>query len=70
MVLTLEQKCDLLLKLMLNKQITDPATGLMTIYDDDDTTVIYTGNVYEDAAGTTLYRGQGIERRNRLEPPS
>jgi hypothetical protein len=56
----------LVLKLLRNKQITDPATGLMTVYDDDGTTVLLQGNIYEDAAGITAYRGQGAERRERL----
>ena len=57
---------DAIYKLLMNKQVTDPATGLMTIYDDDDTTVLYSGNVYEDALAATLYRGMGIDRREKL----
>lgn len=53
-------------KLQMNKLITDPATGILTIYDDDDTSVLYSGNIYEDALAAQLYRGQGLERRNRL----
>jgi len=53
-------------KLMQNRMETNPTTGLMTIYDDDDTTVLFSGNIYEDVAASTLYRGRGIERRNRL----
>ena len=37
-----------------------------SIYDDDDTTPFYSGNIYEDALASQLYRGRGIERRERL----
>lgn len=70
MVLTLEQKCDLLLKILTNKTITDPNTGLMTIYDDDDTTPLLTASLFEDAAAAIPYRGRGAERREKLSPPS
>jgi len=56
----------LLEKLMRNKLVTDPGTGTMTLYDDDGTTVLLSGILYEDAAGTTQYQGQGSERRERL----
>jgi len=59
-----------ILKILRNKQITDPATGVMTVYDDDGTTPLYTGNVYEDTLAATLYRGQGIDRRENLAPGS
>jgi hypothetical protein len=57
---------DTLRKLMQNRMETDPVTGVMTIYDDDDSTPFLTGNIYEDVLATQLYRGRGIERRNRL----
>lgn len=53
-------------KLMQNRMETDPVSGILTIYDDDDTTILYSGNIYEDVLASQLYRGQGIERRNRL----
>lgn len=53
-------------KLLRNKMVTDPNTGILTIYDDDDTTVLYSGNIYEDAAATQLYRSRGLELRERL----
>lgn len=55
------------LKMMRNKMITDPVSGLVTIYDDDGTTVLYQGNIYENVAGTIPYAGNGINRRDRLE---
>jgi hypothetical protein len=54
-------------QILRNKQKTDPATGMMTVYDDDGTTVLFTANIYEDADGATAYRGQGAERKDKLE---
>ncbi len=53
-------------KIMRNKTITDPVTGIMTVYDDDGTTVLFTAPVFENAGGTTPYQNQGINRRDRL----
>lgn len=53
-------------KLMVNKMITDPITGIMTIYDDDSVTVLLRGNIFEDVLAAQIYRGRGIERRDRL----
>ena len=57
---------DVLRKLQMNRMETNPSTGVLTIYDDDDSTPLYTGNIYEDVLAAQLYRGQGLERRNRL----
>lgn len=54
-------------KLLRNKLITDPVTGTATLYDSDGTTPLISGLMYEDAAGTQTYRGQGLERRERME---
>lgn len=56
----------LALKLLRNKQITDPVTGKLTVYDDDGTTVLLQADLFEDSAGAQAYRGQGAERRERL----
>jgi hypothetical protein len=53
-------------KFLRNKQITDPAAGTMTVFDDDGLTVLAQGGLFEDAAGSQAYRGQGAERRERL----
>lgn len=53
-------------KLLQNRMETDPITGVMTIYDDDDVTVLLSGNIYEDVLASQIYRGRGMERRNRL----
>lgn len=61
-----KQTIDIIRKLLTNRMETNPSTGVLTVYDDDDTTVLYTGNIYEDVAAGQLYRGQGMERRNKL----
>jgi len=53
-------------KILRNKTVTDPSTGIMTVYDDDGVTPILTAQLYEDADGTQTYRGKGGERRERL----
>jgi len=50
-----------------NKTVTDPSTGIMTVYKPDGVTPLYTAQLYEDAAGVQPYRGQGAERRERLQ---
>jgi len=50
-------------KHMTNKLVTDPATGIATLYDDDGTTTLESSQMYEDAAGSQIYRGAGAERR-------
>jgi hypothetical protein len=49
-----------------NKTITDPVAGTITVYEDDGITVAYTAPLWEDAAATQPYRGQGAERREQL----
>lgn len=56
----------LIAKLLRNRFITDPASGIATLYDDDGVTPLLAGQLYENAAGTQTYRGQGAERRERL----
>jgi hypothetical protein len=57
---------ELARKLSQNRLETDPVTGIMTLYDDDDVTVLLTGQLYEDVLAAQTYRGQGAERRERL----
>lgn len=57
----------LLRKLGLNAQVTDPVAHTITVFDDDDVTPLFTAALFEDAGGTVGYRGQGAERRERLE---
>ena len=49
-----------------NRTVTDPATGVMTVYGDDDVTPLLTANLWQDAAGATPYAGSGADRRDRL----
>lgn len=55
-------------KIIQNRTHTDPATGIMTVYDDDNTTVLFTASLYEDVAAATPYAAGStrIDRRNRL----
>jgi hypothetical protein len=56
-------------KILHNKTVTDPDTGEMTIYDDDDVTPFLTAPIYEDKDGAVPYRRDGIERRERFTKP-
>jgi len=60
---------ELIRKLLQNRLETNPATGKMTLYDDDDSSVLLETDVFEDVAGAQPYRGQGAERRNRMVSP-
>jgi len=62
-----DERLTLIEKILRNKFITDPSTGVATVYDDDGSTELVSGDIFEDAAGTQKYRGQGAERRERLE---
>lgn len=53
-------------KVLQNRTVTDPNTGQMIVYDDDDVTPLLVANIFEDATGTQAYRGQGVEFRDRL----
>ena len=56
----------LLVRLLRNRTVTDPAAGTMTVYDDDDVTPLLAADLWQDAAGTVPYAGDGAERRDRL----
>jgi hypothetical protein len=56
---------SLIRKTLTNRLDTDPVTGVMTLYDDDDSP-LKTAQLYEDVAGTQTYRGTGAERREKL----
>ena len=57
---------DTLEKILRNRTETDPDTGVMTVFDDDGVTVLFTANLFEDVAGAQAYRGSGADRRDRL----
>ena len=53
-------------KILQNRTETNPVTGIMTVYDDDGTTVLFTANIWENIAGTDPYAGNAINRRDGL----
>jgi hypothetical protein len=55
-------KLDLILDILQNKQVLDPASGMYTLYADDGVTVLYTAQAWEDAAGTVPYNGGCVRR--------
>ena len=57
---------DLILKILVNRQELNPATGTFTLYDDDGTTVLYTTSAWADAAGTVPYSGGALRRIDAL----
>jgi hypothetical protein len=63
---TLSDKMLICSRILRNKTVTDPVTGIMTIYNDDDITPYLTAQLHEDTAQTQTYRGQGAEVRGRL----
>jgi hypothetical protein len=54
-------------RILRNKTVTDPVTGVMTVYADDGTTPYLTAQLHEDVSETQTYRGQGAEVRARLQ---
>jgi len=58
---------ELLRRIAQNKTVTDPVTGLMTVYSDDDVTPLLVGQLFEGTDETQTYRGRGAEVRRRLE---
>lgn len=59
-------KMEVACAILRNKSVTDPTTGVMTVYDVDGTTPLYTASLYEGVSTSQPYRGQGAERRERL----
>lgn len=57
---------DFVQKLLRNRRETDPVTGVQRIFDDDDTTILVQGDLWEDIAGTQGYQGSGADRADRL----
>jgi hypothetical protein len=56
-------------KIVKNKSILDPDTGILTIYDDDNVTPFLIANVYESKDLSQPYRGQGVQRQEKLTTP-
>jgi hypothetical protein len=53
-------------RILRNKSVTDPVTGIQTWYDTDGTTPLLTAQLYEGTGTGQTYRGQGAERRERV----
>lgn len=51
-------------RLLRNKLVTDPITGIATLYDDAGVALL-TSQLYEGTGTGQTYRGQGAERRER-----
>jgi hypothetical protein len=63
---TMARAMKLMSSIAANRVVTDPTAGTYTVYDDDNTTVLASGDLWQDADGTTPYAGAGAERRDRL----
>lgn len=63
----LATKMAIVTAILKNKTITDPITGIMTVYADDNSTPLLTAQLYEDATALQAYRGSGAERREKLQ---
>lgn len=64
--LDLSSRLTLVRRILENDSVTDPITGLMTVYADDGTTPLVRWEVFEDAPGTQPFRGAGINARRKL----
>lgn len=53
-------------KILRNRTETNPVTGIMTVYDDDNITPLFTCNIWENIAGTNPYAGNAVNRRDKL----
>ena len=49
-----------------NRTVTNPITGIKTVYERDDVTPRETAPIWEDVAETQPYRGRGIDSEGRL----
>ena len=65
--LTIERSIAIQEKILRNRRETNPVTGKQTLYDDDSTTVLIEGDLFEDVAGSQPYQGQGADRADRME---
>lgn len=67
-ILYIRNELDLVRKIMQNRTHTDPNTGKMVVYDDNDSSILVQADLYEDTDGTTPYSDTStrIDRRNRL----
>jgi hypothetical protein len=64
---TQDQRLSFIEKILRNKMITDPTTGVATLFDDDGVTPLASAELYESTDTSQPYRGRGIQRRERTE---
>lgn len=64
--MSLVDKVEVARAILQNKTVTDPVTGIMTVYDADGVTPLLVAQLYEGVTTATPYRGAGAERRERL----
>ena len=65
-ITSMQVKLDMAAAILKNKTVTNPVTGVMTVYQADGVTPLYTAQLYENVDGSVTYRGQGAERREAL----
>ena len=53
-------------KVLTNRRETNPSTGKLDIYNDADTVVEFSIDIFEDVAATQAYQGAGIDRQNKI----
>ena len=63
---TLQTDMSTATKIMRNKKVTDEATGVLTVYEDNGVDVFLTADLYESTDTSQAYRGQGLQRQERL----
>lgn len=63
---TIEAKVAIATAILQNKTVTDPVTGTMTVFADDNVTPLFSTQLYENIGETQPYRGKGAEVRGRL----
>lgn len=63
---TMARAMKVMASIAANRVVTNPSTGKFVVYDDDNTTILVQGDLWQDAAGSTPYAGAGAERRDRL----
>ena len=64
---TQDTRLTLVEQILRNKLVTNPGTGKLELWNDAGTAVLFSIDLFEDAAGTQPYQGQGAERRERIE---
>lgn len=64
--LSVGESLALIVRLLRNRQVTDPTTGEIRVYSDDDLSVLLAADLWKDADGTIAYDGSGADRRDRL----